>query len=385
MQRAADAPSPIRALPAADGAPRSDKKVIPADASSSSNPMDKVALALRQGLSKQHQQALEQYGESITIMVVGETGVGKTSLLANLLHQQLEWPSGERTLGVRVKVVKLSLGGDEEKGVPFEARLVDSPGWGDTLSLRRNFRLVTNYIDGTHMQQLRCESAVRRTVRPAHAASQQHVDVVLYVFSPHRCKGVDMAFLSKLHRRVAIVPVLAKADTMTTTELAIFRDEVTSALRAARIEVAHPPVAVIFADPQRLDSGRVYPWGVAKSEDPKSTHSELPLLRSFLLTDGLLQLKQQSQLHYENFRSRALRRKSLVDTSKLSAATGLAALLLIGSEGRKRVLERLAAALPLSSLWLPVLSISWRRVCDRPSPLPEPSSPPPPSRFRWAK
>ena len=45
-----------------------------------------VPMQIRQGLSKQVQASLEKYGESITIMVVGETGVGKTTLLSNLLQ-----------------------------------------------------------------------------------------------------------------------------------------------------------------------------------------------------------------------------------------------------------------------------------------------------------
>ena len=117
----------------------------PASEPSSEKASDPVALQLRRGLSKQHQRDLERYGESITIMVVGETGVGKTSLLSNILHCELDWAAGERTTSVRTKTVKLQLGGEDagERGVPFEARLVDSPGWGDVLSLERSFSIIT--------------------------------------------------------------------------------------------------------------------------------------------------------------------------------------------------------------------------------------------------
>ena len=33
---------------------------------------------------------------------------------------------------------------------------------------------------------------------------------VLYFFSPHRCKDIDMLFLSKLRGRASILPILAK-------------------------------------------------------------------------------------------------------------------------------------------------------------------------------
>merc|ERR1712187_102415 len=181
------------------------------------------------------------------------------------------------------------------------AILIDSPGWGDTLSLKRNFKIVTNYITKTLRQQLKKETAIGRRMQPHHEIAR-HVDVVLYVFSPHRCKGIDMAFLKRLHKHVSIVPVLAKSDTMTEEELLKFRGEVTDALKQADIEVAHPPIAVVCAYPS---SGRNYPWGVARSEDER--HSELPKLRSFLMTDGLLKLKKESQQHYEEFRAKTLR------------------------------------------------------------------------------
>eukprot|EP00966_Prymnesium_polylepis_P159297 3681513-Prymnesium_polylepis.1 len=42
--------------------------------------VENVLSQLRSGLTKQVQGALEKQGSSMTIMVVGETGVGKTSL-----------------------------------------------------------------------------------------------------------------------------------------------------------------------------------------------------------------------------------------------------------------------------------------------------------------
>ena len=49
-----------------------------------------VPMQIRQGLSKQVQASLEKYGESITIMVVGETGVGKTTLLSQVVALSLD-------------------------------------------------------------------------------------------------------------------------------------------------------------------------------------------------------------------------------------------------------------------------------------------------------
>jgi GTP-binding protein EngB required for normal cell division len=65
-------------------------------------------------------------------MVVGETGAGKTSLLSNLFHRKLDWPAGERTDGIKELTTSFTLQGKAtESSVPFQAHLVDSPGWGE--------------------------------------------------------------------------------------------------------------------------------------------------------------------------------------------------------------------------------------------------------------
>lgn len=89
------------------------------------------------------------------------------------------------------------------------------------MSLERSFGLVTRTLDAKYRETLRAETRLDRRRAPvarspyeysaASRGQQQHVDVVLYCFNPHRCKGVDVAFLRQLRRRASIVPVLCKA------------------------------------------------------------------------------------------------------------------------------------------------------------------------------
>ena len=117
-------------------------------------------------------------GQSITIMVVGDSGVGKSSLLSNLFHQELD-DSPERgpTLRVTERVLKFDLG-----GVPFSALLIDSPGYHDSLNLGRSIKLVTDHIDSMFATTLANE---RRPHRKPESERETHlgVDVVLYFFS----------------------------------------------------------------------------------------------------------------------------------------------------------------------------------------------------------
>jgi septin 7 len=244
------------------------------------------------------------------------------------------------------------------------------------MSLTRSFRLVTRHIERRFRRELRAELRLNRAVRsPTMAHDAPHVDVVLYTFNPHRCKGIDMAFLQRLTRQVSIVPVLTKADTMTVDELTRFRREVADALKAADIRVAHAPFAVICADKECQDAkavrGRTYPWGVARSED--DDHSELPALRRFLLTDGLLALKQASLANYERYRRRTLWRQRLRRTAALALS-----LLSLDARPRAWLLARVAAmARAACGLFpaVPSVQVTWHAR-------PKPSPPPQPTRRR---
>ena len=71
------------------------------------SPSAEVPLAetFREGLKQQTLRNLEQHGESIVIMAVGESGLGKTSLLSSLFRTELVWPqtgpNGETTTSYR--------------------------------------------------------------------------------------------------------------------------------------------------------------------------------------------------------------------------------------------------------------------------------------------
>ena len=343
---------------------------------------DPLPSTISKGLRQQLIKELEQHGECVTIMVVGETGVGKTSLLSNLFHQQLEWPdsstSGGRTLRVQEQVVTFDMG-----GVPFSARLVDSPGYGDSLDLARTFSTCVRYIDGCFRAALRSEQRIRRGDARAQKQDKKLVDVVLYFFSPHRAKEIDMDFLRAMRGKASIVPVLAKADTMTTAELQDFRATVTAALESAGIEIAHSPFAVVCAERPAKGGrrGRAYPWGMALSEE--GAHSELPQLRAFLLTDGLLGLREAAAAHYEAYRARRLRaqRYGVGRVLRASVQLGLGALCVPKSRrwvrGKVASVRELAATKFNGIPFVPIPKLPRMRLPLGGGDEPEPPPPPP--------
>ena len=217
-----------------------------------------------EGLKNQHLRSLETRGESITIMAVGESGLGKTSLMSSLFRAELLWPEqvdGEPTCRIAEQTVTFDL-----EGVPFSAKLIDTPGYGDT-DVLKEFAVVLNRLNGGFRRMLAHERRIRRAEKQQGEIAMERVDVVLYFFAPQRCKPADVALLKQLKGKASIVPILAKADSMTSDELAHFRVQVTNALIEAKVPVAHQPIAIITATRPagREPLGREYPWGLAES------------------------------------------------------------------------------------------------------------------------
>ncbi|XP_075920788.1 septin-4-like [Petromyzon marinus] len=133
-----------------------------------------------------------------------------------------------------------------------------------------------------------------------------------------------------LHDKVNIVPLIAKADTMTTQELATFKQRVRDEVEEFGIKLyqfpecdsdeeddvkqrdkelkASVPFAVVGSNTVvdalgKRVRGRLYPWGIVEVEN--SSHCDFTRLRSMLVQTHMQDLKDVTQdTHYENFRAR---------------------------------------------------------------------------------
>lgn len=85
---------------------------------------------------------------------------------------------------------------------------------------------IVDYIESKYEEYLNAESRVQRQPMRDH-----RVHVCLYFIQPsgHGLKPLDIEFMKRLHDKVNIIPVLAKADTMTPDECTYFKKQVSSA------------------------------------------------------------------------------------------------------------------------------------------------------------
>lgn len=96
-----------------------------------------------------HRKSVKR-GFDFTLMVIGETGLGKSTLVNSLfmgdLYKNRVVPSVserlERTTQIEKKQMEI-----EERGVKLRLTIVDTPGFGDSVNSEESWRTVVSYID----------------------------------------------------------------------------------------------------------------------------------------------------------------------------------------------------------------------------------------------
>jgi septin 2 len=172
-----------------------------------------------------HRKAAKR-GFEFTLMVVGESGLGKSTLVNSLfltdLYAEREYPSAseriQQTVQLETSTVEI-----EERGVRLRLTVVDTPGFGDAVNNKECWKPLIKYINMQYENYLRDESGLNRR----HIVDNR-VHCCLYFISPtgHGLKPLDIEFMKQLHDKVNVIPVIAKADTLTPLEVKTLKKRV---------------------------------------------------------------------------------------------------------------------------------------------------------------
>ncbi|GFU37990.1 septin-7 [Nephila pilipes] len=268
-------------------------------------------------------------GFEFTLMIVGEAGLGKSTLinsmfLTDIYSNEYPGPSLRPKKTTQVETAKVLL---KENGVNLQLTIVDTPGFGDAVDNSECWQPIIDFIENKYEEFLNGESRVQRSFEP-----DGRVHCCLYFIAPsgHGLKPLDVEFMKRLHDKVNIIPVLAKADTMTPEECAAFKRTILSEIARNKIKVYDFPDSgddeeenkmlkrlkdrvpfavvgsntVIEINGKRL-RGRKYPWGIAEVENME--HCDFIALRNMLIRTHMQDLKDvTNNVHYENYRCKKL-------------------------------------------------------------------------------
>lgn len=293
-----------------------------------------------------HRKSVRQ-GFQFTMMVVGESGLGKSTLINTLFNAKL-YPekaeedielSNETPKTIALQTITTEL---EENGVFLKLNVIDTPGFGDYLNNELCWKPILENIDQRFESYLEQECRVNRA-----RMVDNRVHACLYFIAPsgHTLKPVDIEFMKRLHHRVNIIPVIAKADTLTEDEMKGFKSRVMDAIQENGIKIFMPaisdaddeetkaeikeivsriPFGVVGStqevDPNSIGSssissysssarrvrGRKYPWGVVEVDNEQQ--NDFVKLRQMLIRTHMEELKNYTNtVLFENFRSEKLR------------------------------------------------------------------------------
>ncbi|XP_078407158.1 septin-8-A isoform X1 [Cetorhinus maximus] len=272
-------------------------------------------------------------GFCFNILCVGETGIGKSTLMNTLFNTMFE--SEEATHyepGVRLKPLSYSL---KETNVDLKLTVVNTVGFGDQVNKEESYKPVVDYIDAQFENYLQEELKIKRSLHDFH---DTRIHVCLYFIAPtgHCLKSLDLVTMKKLDSKVNIIPIVAKADTISKSELHKFKIKIMSELVSNGVQIyqfptdddavaeinstmnAHLPFAVVGSMEEvkvgnKLVKARQYPWGVVQVEN--ENHCDFVKLREMLIRVNMEDLREQTHTrHYELYRRCKLEEMGFKDT-----------------------------------------------------------------------
>ncbi|KAJ1956138.1 Septin spn4, partial [Dispira parvispora] len=194
-------------------------------------------------LPNQRHKIVTKKGTNFTLMVVGESGLGKTTFVNTLFTTSIMEPKdqtqrmkkqAERTVDITVTKAEL-----EEKMFKVKLSIVDTPGFGDFVDNTECWHSVVDFIENQYESYLRQEQQPSR-----NGIIDMRVHACLYFIRPtgHTLKPQDVLAMKAIGSRVNMIPVIAKSDTLSPVALQAFKKRVMEVITAQGINIYCPPV-----------------------------------------------------------------------------------------------------------------------------------------------
>lgn len=232
-------------------------------------------------------------GFRLTLMVCGHSGLGKSTFINTLCegevypesHTGITTTSAMPTMEIGTRTVDLN----EPDGTVISLSVVDTPGFGDNIDNSKCCSKIIEYLKHQFDEILAEESRVKRNPR----FIDNRVHVALYFISPtgHGLRELDIDLMTALSSLANVIPVIAKADTLTTAELAFNKKLVMQDIKDFNIPIYYfpcdpedeegleeclvlrelVPFAIVGSNEVDKDGHefvrvRKYPWGTVKGK-----------------------------------------------------------------------------------------------------------------------
>lgn len=271
-------------------------------------------------LPSQTEHKARRKGGRFTMILAGCSGTGKSTFLNTLFGEELVKKTPPLpNQDVRERKFELT-----ENDFTLHLTAVDMPGFGVKMDNQYSWVPIVRYIDHHFKSHLLQEEQPDRT-----GLQDSRVHVCLYFISPAttNLSQLDIESMKEISKRVNLIPVISRSDTLNKEELAEFKKQVNTTMRAYGIEVCQfvsdqyvlrkiksvAPYAVIGSNTVlrnaegKLVRARKYHWGMVEIENPD--HCDFVYLREVLLSEHMVDLVSSMEAHYNQFRLRCLQER----------------------------------------------------------------------------
>uniref|UniRef100_A0A673LP97 Septin n=1 Tax=Sinocyclocheilus rhinocerous TaxID=307959 RepID=A0A673LP97_9TELE len=268
------------------------------------------------------------HGFCFNILCVGETGLGKSTLMDTLFNTKFEGePTQHNQPGVQLKSKTYEL---QESNVRLKLTVVNTVGFGDQINKEDSYKSIVEFIDAQFEAYLQEELKIKRTL---HSYHDTRIHACLYFIAPtgHSLKSLDLVTMKKLDSKVSYLK-----DAISKSELAKFKIKITSELVSNGVQIyqfptddetvaeinstmnGHLPFAVVGSTEEvkignKMVRARQYPWGTVQVEN--ENHCDFVKLREMLIRVNMEDLREHPRpRHYELYRRCKLEEMGFKDT-----------------------------------------------------------------------
>jgi len=189
----------------------------------------------------------------LTLMLVGSSGLGKTSLISSFFSVDLDNADVIVPTTTKIKFREWIMD-TEARDIKLRLNVFDTPGYGDDPDVYRSFSVVLNHIDFLNKQY------------QSNKDKDQRVNIVLYFLPTPRIKECDLIFLRSLSKLALVMPIISKADTLRAvpekkSELSDYKSLVEDQLKNLTDQRVYAVVNARKGKPRNYGWGCVDPWG----------------------------------------------------------------------------------------------------------------------------
>ncbi|TPX55422.1 hypothetical protein PhCBS80983_g05326 [Powellomyces hirtus] len=288
-------------------------------------------------ITEQIEKKLLKRGFAFNVMVVGRTGMGKSTLVNTLFAAHLKESNAPRRADTFRQTVEIQSVSHviEENGVRLKLTVTDTPGYGDQVNNDNCWDPIIKYIKEQYSAYLRKELTPAREKR----IPDTRIHAVLFFIAPtgHALSPLDITVMKKISEVANVIPVIAKSDSLTLEERTAFKRRIKEEIDFHGIR-CYPYMDVeddvVLSDQDRTERqamqtirdmipfaivgsernvvidgkavrGRRTRWGIIDVEN--ETHCEFVHLRNFLTRTHLQDMiETTASVHYEAFRTKQL-------------------------------------------------------------------------------